>query len=107
MNMPHRRNRKSDGTPRLGRPPGPSRNRSNRPWDSYSDIALLTVAANIDMERYRIAEHLGMSAAHLSNITCSPRGSRTLNHLLQLSPEKLSPFRIFPTKNARPQIPEA
>ncbi|MBM3138226.1 MAG: hypothetical protein FJZ98_08580 [Chloroflexi bacterium] len=91
MNYP---NKKSDGTPRLGRPPGPSRNRGHRPWDDFDMQALYTVAANPDMERYRIAEHLGMSASKLSNITNSPKGARVLAELVQLTSEQLSRFKI-------------
>jgi hypothetical protein len=87
-------NLKSDGTTRLGRPPGPTSDRGNRPWDDHNEIALLTVAANPDLERYRIAQHLGMSGSKLSTITCSPRGRATLDQLKQLPPEKLQPYLI-------------
>jgi len=87
-------NRKADGSPRLGRPSGPSRNRGNRPWDSYNARALYTVAANPDLERYRIAEYLGLSPAQLSNITCTRYGVVALERFKQLPREKLAPFKI-------------
>lgn len=85
---------KSDGSPRLGRPPGPSKNRGKRPWDDFDLLALYTVAANPDLERYRIAALLGMSPSKLSNITSSPEGAAALTKLQQLPNEELLPYRV-------------
>jgi hypothetical protein len=87
-------NRNRNGTPRLGRPPGPTSDRGRRPWDDFNLHALLTVAANFDLPRFRVAEHLGMSGAKLSTITCSPRGRATLEQLKLLPLEKLQPYVI-------------
>lgn len=92
-------NRKSDGTPRLGRPPGPSHGRGKRPWDAVDWRALLTVAANPDMERYRIAEYLGMSSPKLSNITCSPEGCAALEWLQKRPQEELAQYKIVDENN--------
>ena len=91
------RNLKSDGTPRLGRPTGASRNRGDRPWDDYDMAAIMTVAANPDLPRWKIAEHLGMSLSKLSTITCSPKGEFVLKHLLQNPPKDLDIFIIEST----------
>lgn len=86
--------RKNDGPTRLGRPPGPTKDRGSRPWDDFNLMALLTVAANPNMERYRIATYLGMSGSKLATITCSLRGAATLDQLKQLPSEKLAPYVI-------------
>lgn len=72
------KNFKSDGTPRLGRPTGPTKGRGQRPWDEVDLLVLKVVAANPDLERWRIANALEISPARLSNITCSPEGAKIL-----------------------------
>lgn len=74
-------NLKSDGTSRLGRPPGPSADRGPRPWDESNFEVLKFVAANLDLPRWKIAAALGMSSSRLSNITCSPMGTSILERL--------------------------
>ncbi|HMZ54436.1 MAG TPA: hypothetical protein PLE72_02755 [Azospira sp.] len=88
-----KRNVKSDGSPRLGRPPGPTPNRGRRPWDEVDTYVIAVVAANPDLERWKIAEALGISGARLSNITCSPEGARRLAELMA-SQELLSAYRL-------------
>lgn len=88
------RNFRSDGRPKLGRPPGPMSHRGARPWDRFNLEALCIVAANPDLERYRIAEYLGISASTLSTITCSPRGRAQLERIRELPAEDLAPFRL-------------
>lgn len=80
----------SDGRARLGRPPGPSRARGERPWDMFSERILRFVHANPDMARYAIAEQFGLSPSQLSNITCSPRGESFLRRLRELDESRPS-----------------
>jgi len=84
---------------RLGRPVGPSPNRSKRPWDppymqTKVKLALLTVAANPDLPRWLIADHLDISGSKLSTITCSKLGVAALAQLKSASQESLTPFVI-------------
>lgn len=72
------RNLMSDGKPRRGRPPGPSKGRGHKPWDRKNLIALLTVAANQDIYLYEIAKYLGMNSHAISLICCPPRASKFL-----------------------------
>lgn len=92
----NQRNLKSDGTPKLGRPPGATSNRGNRPWDGFDEIAIYFVAANPDLERWKIAEHLGMSLSKLSTISCSPRGEALLESLKirPLTPEFWDRYKL-------------
>ena len=72
--------------------------RGRRPWDPTSpDMrALLYVAANPDMERYKIAEALGMSLSKLSTITCSPEGVAMLEYLARNPrPELFARFKLL------------
>lgn len=87
------KNIKSDGTPRLGRPTGPTKDRGRRPWDEVDLLVLKVVAANPDLERWKIANTLGLSPARLSNITCSPEGARILAAFAE-STEDLSNYRL-------------
>jgi hypothetical protein len=86
------KNIKSNGAPRLGRPPGPTANRGYRPWDHFDLNALYYIAANPDLPRYQIAEALGISLSRLSTISCSPTGVTYLERLKQLDPAKLARF---------------
>lgn len=91
--MKHR-NLKADGTPRLGRPTGPSENRGKRPWDKYNEVAIRTVFENPDIPRWIIAENLGMSLSALSTITCSPEGVAMLEKLEKQATDNLFNFEI-------------
>lgn len=88
------RNLKTDGTSRLGRPTGPSPGRGSRPWDEFDEGIIWLVAANPDVERYKIAEYIGISPAKLSTITCSPRGAALLADLLRDPPAELRQLRL-------------
>lgn len=75
---------------RPGRPPGPSKDRGKRPWDpvrlTVEEQKILDyVAAHPDEPRWQIAEHFGISPAHLSVLTCSPVGQRHLGVGMDLS----------------------
>ena len=87
------KNTKSDGTPRLGRPTGPTKDRGRRPWDEVDLRVLKVVAANPDLERWKVADALGISPARLSNITCSPEGAKILK-ALEESTEELSKYHL-------------
>jgi hypothetical protein len=88
------KNRKSDGSPRLGRPPGPSPYRDDRPWDDYNELAIRVVAANLDAPRWLLAERLNMSSSKLSTITCSPAGRARLDELTAEQPLWLSDYHL-------------
>lgn len=87
-------NRKSDGSPRRGRPPGPMHSRGARPWDLFRPDVLRYVAANPDLERYKIAAALGLSLSELSRITCSPRGVEYLARLRADPPAALLRYKL-------------
>lgn len=80
------RNFKTDGSPRLGRPPGATKNRGDRPWDAFDETAIFCVAANPDLARWKIANHLGMSLSKLSTITCSREGEALIKALNDTRP---------------------
>ena len=86
-------NVKSDGSARLGRPPGPTPNRGPRPWDETNEEVLKYVAANPDLERWKIASYLAMTQARLSTITCSPNSVERLKQLA-LRAGELTAFRL-------------
>ncbi len=82
-----------------GRPTGPSPARGKRPWDPHvlrprDRIALLYVAANPHVERWRIAEHLGISQSHLSILTCCELGRQRLQAYAAAPPERLRPYKL-------------
>src|SRR5512137_1793474 len=78
------RNYLSNGAPRLGRPPGPSKDRSHRPWDQFNEEVLRFVHSHPDTPRYLIAAVFDISPSKLSTITCSPRGVAFLARLKSL-----------------------
>ena len=66
---------------RPGRPTGGAEGRRKKPWDparlrARDKEALMYVAANSDLERYRIAEFLDISLSRLSVLTCSAVGQQ-------------------------------
>ena len=71
---------------RPGRPTGAAEGRRKKPWDparlrARDKEALMYVAANANLKRYRIAEYLDISLSRLSVLTCSPLGQRYLAEL--------------------------
>ena len=88
-----------DTKSRIGRPTGPSESRTKRPWDptylrQKDEIALLYVAANSGLERYKIAMYLGISGSRLSIISCSDLGENFLNQASMLPVDVLAPLKI-------------
>ena len=64
------------GQRRRGRPPGPARGRTPRPWDPVSlsmrdRTILVAVHRSPRTPRWRIAQECGISPAALSRLTCS------------------------------------
>ncbi len=93
---------------RPGRPTGPAEGRRKKPWDPArlrprDKEALMYVAANSDLERYKVAEFLDISLARLSVLTCSPLGQRYLAELESGPPSLLAPYRLFSGKLAHCQ----
>ncbi len=83
---------------RPGRPHGPSRGRSERPWDpthltTRARRALHYVAANPGLPRWRIAEHLGIGLSRLSILTCCALGRAYLDTLCHLPPDAHADYR--------------
>lgn len=83
----------------VGRPVGPSEDRSARPWDPESlrdkdKLALKTIAANPDAYRWQIANKLGISLSKLSIISCSALGQEYLKYLSSTPHEQLQAFRL-------------
>lgn len=84
---------------KLGRPTGPSENRSGRPWDpqelGYKErVAVNYVAANPGMYRWVIARHLKISLSRLSILTCCAQGQEHLESIKERPLGYLIPFRI-------------
>ncbi len=84
---------------RLGRPVGPSENRSERPWDPqflmYKErIALNYVAANPELYRWVIARHLKLSLSRLSILTCCDNGRAYLEVLKSRPVGYLLPYKL-------------
>ena len=84
---------------RRGRPLGPMEKEGSRPWYARSlrakDIErLMYVASNPDLYRYQITEHLGITSATLSNLTCSEVGRVFLRNANLNYKEHFSRYRI-------------
>ena len=88
---------------KLGRPTGPSKDREKRPWDpeslSYIEImALKYIAANPDVARWKIANHIGISGSRLSIISCSELGINFLSNIKDTPSTNLSAFKLYNEK---------
>ena len=85
---------------RPGRPTGPTEGRRKKPWDptdlrARNKEVLKYVAANSDLERYRIAEFLDISPSRLSVLTCSAVGQQYMAELERAPRSLLAPYRLF------------